>query len=172
MKKNRTKGFSMVELIIVVAIIGIMTAVATISMGYIQSGNLRSAAKKIDLSLSKLKYDAKSKENKVYLYIYKSNDKYYMYYSEDENASASLTAANGSLICDNRCKITFNGGVAVEGGSYIKVAYKKSGAISSKSNLSNDISDITISYADGTGIIYKNVIYKETGKHTLTKSSS
>ena len=55
MKKNRTKGFSMVELIIVVAIIGIMTAVATISMGYIQSGNLRSAAKKIDLSLSKLK---------------------------------------------------------------------------------------------------------------------
>ena len=34
MKQNRKKGFSMIEMIVVVAIMGVFTALATIGFGY------------------------------------------------------------------------------------------------------------------------------------------
>lgn len=172
MKENRTKGLSMIELIIVISIMGLMTGFATIGFGYIQSGNIRSAAMSINSSLSQLKYDAMSKEDMPFMYIYKANGQYYMYCSKGEVASSELTAANGSVLCNSNCKITFNGGTTVDTGSYIRIAYKKSGGLSSKSNLSNDISDITISKASGSGSSYKITIYKETGKHTMSNVSS
>ena len=81
MKDNRTKGFSMIELIIVIAIIGIMTAMATLGFGYIQSGNVRAAANSIVADLSQMKYDAMSKQDKPFMYIYKVGGKYYSYCS-------------------------------------------------------------------------------------------
>lgn len=172
MKENRTKGLSMIELIIVISIIGLMTGFATIGLGYVQSGNIRSAAMSIDSSLSQLKYDAMSKEEMPFMYIYKANGKYYMYCSKTEVAASALTAANGSQLCNSNCQITFNGGTTVDSGSYIKIAYKKSGGLSSKSNLSSNISDITVSKANGSGKSYKITIYKETGKHTIADASS
>lgn len=172
MKENRTKGLSMIELIIVIGIIGIMTAFATITMAYVQSGNIRSAAMSINSNLSQLKYDAMSKEEMPFMYIYKANGKYYMYSSKKKAAPSDLTAANGSEICNSNCKITYNGGTAVDTGSYIEIAYKKSGGLSSQSNLSSGISDITVSKADGSGKRYVITIYTETGKHTMTNASS
>lgn len=172
MKENRTKGFSMIELIIVICIIGIMTAMATLGFGYIQSGNIRAAANNIASDLSQLKYDAMSKEEMPFMYIYKANGKYYIYCSEKRAQAADLTAANGSSLCNSNCKITFNGGTEVASGTYVEIAYKKSGGLSTKSNLSNDISDITVSKADGSGKSYVITIFKETGKYTMSHVSS
>lgn len=172
MKENRTKGLSMIELIIVVGIIGVLTGFITIGFGYVQSGNVRSAAKDITSNLSKLKYDAMSREEMPFMYIYNVGGKYYMYCTNGEVADSELTQANGSLLCNSNCKITFNGGTEVKNNSYIKIAYKKSGGLSSKSNLSSDISDITVSKEDGKGTKYVIKIYKETGKYTMTNNAS
>lgn len=171
MKENRTKGFSMIEMIVVICIIGIMTAMATLGLGYIQSGNIRSAANSISSDLSRLKYDAMSKEDMPFMYIYNVGGKYYVYCSEKEVAATELTAANGTSLCNSNCKITFNGGTEVASGNYISIAYKKSGGLSTKSKLTNEINDITVSKADGSGA-YVITIYKETGKHTLSHVSS
>ena len=173
MKDNRTKGFSMIELIIVIAIIGIMTAMATLGFGYIQSGNVRAAANSIVADLSQMKYDAMSKQDKQFMYIYKVGGKYYSYCSASEvtNPSSVLTASNGTSLCNSNCKITYDGGIELAPGNYITIAYKKSGGLSSKSSFTRDISDITVSKADGSGK-YVITIYKETGKHTLSHTSS
>ena len=169
MKENRTKGLSMIELIIVVGIIGLLTGFITIGFGYIQSGNIRSAAKDITSNLSKLKYDAMSNEEMPVMYIYNIGGQYYMYCASKEVANASeLTKDKGSVLCNSNCKITYEGGKPISEGAHIKIAYKKSGGLSSVSSLTKDISDITVSKKEGKGTSYVITIYKETGKCTMS----
>lgn len=52
MKNN--KGFSLVELIIVIAILSVLTGVSVVGIGYLYSTNLKSSVKKLDSSLQKV----------------------------------------------------------------------------------------------------------------------
>lgn len=167
--KKHTKGFSMIELIIVVAIIGIFTGLVSIGFGYIQSGNIRSAAQTINSTLSKLKYDAMSKENKQYMYIYQAGNGYYLLCSDQEASSLSFTAGNGQLICNTSCSVTVDGGTAI-GTSPKRIAYKKGsgGFDTSKSTITQEI---TIKRSDGTGSGYVVHLVTETGKHYVERTS-
>lgn len=163
--KKHSKGFSMIELIIVVAIIGIFTGLVSIGFGYIQSGNIRSAAQTINSNLSKLKYDAMSKENKQYMYIYQYGNGYYFLCSDQEKASLSL--GDGQLICNASCSITVDGGTPI-GTDPMRIAYKKGsgGFDTSKSTITQDI---TIKRNDGTGTGYVVKLVTETGKHYVER---
>ena len=127
MKKNRHKGFSMVELIIVIAIMGICSSLATIGFGYLQSGNVKSAARNIDATLTKLRLDTMKQTNQPTMYIYKKGSDYYMYctantFNRDSaagqrigNSNVSITAKKGSgaeetLGTSNSFQIAFDKG--------------------------------------------------------------
>ena len=55
MERNNNKGFSMVELIITIAIMAILTGSFVAAAGYLKYANAKSGAKKINTELSELK---------------------------------------------------------------------------------------------------------------------
>lgn len=166
MRKNHHKGFSMIELIIVIAIIGIFTAMATLGFGYLQSGNVKSAAKNIDSTLTKLKLDTMKQSNQPVMYIYKKGSDYYMYCTaNDFTVPGTGDAAVGKKIGNSNVKITASKGGSEQnlntGGSF-QIKFKKgNGAFSS------DYTHIYVRHSDGKGITYDIEMVKETGKHFI-----
>ncbi len=177
MKKNRKKGFSMIEMIIVIAIMGIFTALATIGFGYLKSGNVKSAVKTVDSNLTKLKLDTMSKENKPYMCIYKVGSNYYMLCTTDTTISPN--AKNGLKIGNGNVKISV-GGTELTGSSKIYIAFKKgSGAFANKvtlggvdNNTVTTSSDSTIEMenSSGSGTKYTLHMIKDTGKHYIEQN--
>lgn len=151
----------MIELIIVIAIIGIFTAVASLSLNYLKAGNVRSAAKTVDSNLSKLKLDTMSKEEKSYMYIYKSGGNYYMYCTTD--ASPSFSTTPGTKIGNDSVAISVDGTLLQQGSTCVINYQKGSGAFASAPG------KIVFARADGTGTSYTLTIVKETGKHYIEK---
>lgn len=76
--KNDHKGFSLVEMIIVFAIISIMAGISIRVIGYISLANSEKAAKTFVGALGKLQAKAMSKAEKTYLYIYMLDGTYYI----------------------------------------------------------------------------------------------
>ena len=177
MKQNRKKGFSMVEMIVVVAIMGVFTALATIGFGYLKSENVRPAVKTVDSNLTKLKLDTMSKENKPYMCIYKVGSDYYMLCTTDSNISPN--ASNGQKIGNGNVKISV-GGVELTGSSKIYIAFKKgSGAFTDKITIgsvenstvtTSSDSTIAMENASGTGTKYTLHMIRDTGKHYIEQN--
>lgn len=167
MKKNRSKGFSMIELIIVVAIIGIFSALATLGFGYLQSGNVKSAARNIDATLSKLKLDTMKQNKQPVMYIYKKGSDYYMHCTAKTFSIPSGTGdtAVGQKIGNHNVKITaFDGTTTKElntGDSFQITFNKGSGTFTS------NYRHIYVAHSDGGGITYDIEMIKETGKHFI-----
>ena len=180
MKTNRNKGFSMIELIVVVAIIGIFTALASISFNYLKSGNVKAAAKTIDSTLSKLKLDTMSKEAKPYMCLYREGNYYYMFCTTADKAESPSTT-NGEKIGNGNVKITINNSKTIAEGEVVYIAFKKgSGAFTEEvkkssgdiTTVHDGISDsdatIMVERADGSGTKYTIHMIKDTGKHYIT----
>lgn len=162
--KNRKKGFTMLELIVVMALVGIFTALASLSFAYIRSGNLKSAAKTVDATLNTLRINTMSRVKTPKMYIYKYGDNYYMYCGY---SAPDLNSANGTKIGNNTVKIFYGSPakelVAADGACVISYM-KGNGAFSDTSP-----SQILFEKEDGEGVKYKIDMVIETGKHSLEK---
>jgi prepilin-type N-terminal cleavage/methylation domain-containing protein len=168
MKKNRQKGFSMIEMIIVIAIMGIFTALATIGFGYLKSGNVKAAAKTIDSNLTKLKLDTMSKDKKPYMCIYKVGSDTYMLCTTD--TSLKLNASNGQKIGNGNVEIVANG-EKLSGSKKIYVAFTKgSGSFAENFEknptvVKNPDSTIVVKSQKGTSYVIHMI--RDTGKHYI-----
>lgn len=170
MKKNRQKGFSMIEMIIVIAIMGIFTALATIGFGYLKSGNVKAAAKNIDSNLTKLKLDTMSKDKKPYMCIYKVGSDTYMLCTTDTTITPN--ASNGQKIGNGNVEIVANG-EKLSGSKKIYVAFKKgSGAFTEEFDdrkkqtvVKNPDSTIVVKSQKGTSYVIHMI--RDTGKHYI-----
>lgn len=161
MQKNRTKGFSMMEVIIVVAIIGLFTGLASIGLQYVQAGNIRSTAKSIDSNLTKLRLDTMRKEKTPIMYLYKVGSDYYMLCTTD--TSVARNRDNGTQIGNANTKITVDG--TVLGATEMEVKFKKgTGGFASDSDAR---SSIKVEKADGGGTTYEIELVPDTGKHSI-----
>ena len=164
MSKNRKKGFSMIELILVIAIMGILTASTSIGFSYMKAGNVKSTAKNIDSTLSKLRMDTMSMANKPKMYIYKKGTSYYMICTAKTFDYNNADSYNGQKIANNNVKITADG---KEITTYLEIAFKKGNGA-----FLNAPSSLYVSKSDNAGLRYKIVMVKETGKHYIEVEGS
>ena len=103
MERNNNKGFSMVELIITIAIMAILTGSFVAAAGYLKYANAKSGAKKINTELSELRIESMSKMNTPYMYLYNIGGTTYMKVVAGENANK---AKENGLLDKNTTKIT------------------------------------------------------------------
>ena len=128
MKEN--KGYSLIELIIVLAIIVVMTGVSMVTITIIHNARAREASTKFENALSELQQNAKGKmcvvsdtnepDDRFALAIYKDNSKYYMKRGYYLGNNLDMSKSTSYLFVDSE---NGNGGKGESFSAYIKVKY-------------------------------------------------
>ena len=72
------KGISLIELIVVMAIIGILIGSSFVAVQYIRFGDTKKCVAKIEDELDKLLVETMSKKEKRYFYLFKTTNGYYV----------------------------------------------------------------------------------------------
>lgn len=169
MKGN--KGFTLIEMILVIAILAIMAAGAISGMNYIKYGNTKKCVALITSALDEVRIDTMSMAEKPYLYLY-YYDSYYYYL---ESTDAALTVSGGGLK-DNGIRIA---------NSQVTIFYKPSGGAEKDLSAAGEDNYIRIAYSKSKGTFdkklpfYEEITVKgitdyvihmvlETGKHYLS----
>lgn len=160
--KNQ-KGFSMVEMIIVFAILAILTTAGLSMIGYISNANTRKVTQTLDKQLSRQQIESMSKAEDSYLYIYKADDGCcYMRLLNEEITFYDSTkfTTDGVKLCGTNVNIKMESGTQVDSSNFICIKYKKNGTFdTTKTNTK----EITI---DGNRDFVVN-LYKDTGRHIM-----
>jgi prepilin-type N-terminal cleavage/methylation domain-containing protein len=154
------KGFSLVELIVVVGLLAIMATMSLRLLGNIRSANIDKSTKFISDALSKQQMRSMSKEKKPYLYIYEIGGKYYYIISELSSYDSTTMGTRGKEIGSGMV-IKYNNGSdhTIAGSEILKISYQRDGSFKQCPN------NITIEIGSAKRIIKLN---KETGRHVIT----
>ena len=159
MKKDN-KGFSLVELIVVIAIIGIMATLAVTSIGPLISQRASNAASSANSLISKCKVFSMGREGEVYVRIYKA---------ADGNVLGEYWE-NGALI---ETEILGGGSVQVSPESTFISFKRATGGLrifgASQGNAAPNSGSCTISFSSA-GKTYDVVIIASTGKHEVVRN--
>lgn len=139
------KGFSLVEMIVVVAIIGILAGASIALFGHLRVANVDKTVQVFSMALNKLQLDSMSKtaQNKKFcVYLFRSGDVYYICRAK-QNEPFNLTTmkANGTSLGGGitiSTQKTFLDGTeetAVElgDGAHIMISYLRDGSLNSSS---------------------------------------
>lgn len=167
--REDNRGFSLVELIVVMAIVAILVGATVSLFRQITFANTEKAAETISANLEKARVTAMSKSGNNYIYIYKLDDGYYMKSSSVlmDALDAAQLDKNGVKICNNNIKIYRGGasGTLVDGSEVIRIRYTKTGVFHAETNVFsgsgtegqivvNGVGDHTISLIKTTGKNY------------------
>ena len=72
-KVKERDGFSLVEMIIIIAIVGILTGGIAISYNLVRSADVKGMAYDIDSSLNNLKCNIMGSNKQLFMYLYKQS---------------------------------------------------------------------------------------------------
>jgi prepilin-type N-terminal cleavage/methylation domain-containing protein len=81
------KGFSLIELVIVIAIMSIMVGLTSLGLSFLKSKDTKTVAYGIESSLTKLKSSNMAGNKKVYLHLYVDDGKYYRIFTDSTDAA-------------------------------------------------------------------------------------
>lgn len=87
---DKNRGFTLIEFIIVIAIISILSLGTAISMGLFGYGNAKNATGRIGATLDSVRLENMTKKDKYYLVIYLKNNDYYLSVQTMKNGSWTL----------------------------------------------------------------------------------
>lgn len=159
---NNNTGFTLIETIIVMAILVIFASFTFLYMGHLKSVNVRQAANQVYTSLDKLQVKTMSKTDIPHLYIYKTDNGCYM-----KILTSDITAFDSSVFDDTGTKL---GSASIEifqekngskeeikGDKFINIYYNKSAQFQS------DVSAVIFKRNSE----YKIKLVKETGRHIM-----
>lgn len=171
MKNN--KGVSLVEIIIVIAILSVLGVSTFGGIRYLRYGNAKRCAYEIDAALNKIRLENMSKAEKANLYIYQYGGHYYMRVSPSSPTTALLNG-NGTELGNNQFVISYetstHPGTSIAVGDYTSGNYmtlcfdKSTGELSS--NGTGFYERIVITDRDGT-LLYTIRLIQASGKHFI-----
>lgn len=156
------KGMTLVEIILVIAIIGIMAGTAVAMIGHIRYADTQKTVKAIDSALDKLQIQTMSKTGNHYLYIYHLSNGCYMKVLSDNLSSfdAAKLDSDGTKLANNSVSIYKDSGTKVDGNDFIKIAYTK--------ELTFDMTNTNVNaIVVNGGSSYTLHLFPETGRHKV-----
>ncbi len=109
MKKLGNSGFTLIEAIIVIAIVAIMVVGGISGFGFLDLASASKCSAKIDTGLTKLKSQNMSKTSSVYMHLYYYDNDYYILYND--SSSFTPSAANyseGEVVGNEKLRVYFD----------------------------------------------------------------
>lgn len=103
------KGYSLMEMVVVIALMGILVSVIGLSIGLLRSADTKGAAYDINSGLTDLKSRTTGGKDQPYLYLYSLNQTYYLDLSYVEPDVYTPTA-EAKEIGDSRLQILYGTG--------------------------------------------------------------
>ena len=168
--RKKQPGFSLVELIIVIAIMALMASGVAVSIGLLRSSDTKKLANEINSSLTTLRSDNMAKSELSYMHIYHYNDDYYIQMSKDPTPSED---GSGKNIGSGSVSVRFKGESNISLGSGLTSTLtfcinKKDGSFQPKVNNTElkPTSEIEISSIN-TSTKYRIVLVRDTGRHYM-----
>ena len=164
-KLRNQNGITLVEIIIVIAIVGILASTAVMMIGHLHYADTQKVVKTLDSSLNELQVKTMSKTGDYYMYVYHLSDGYYVQIlSENLSAfDASRLTTDGKKLSNNTISICQDGGELPEDG-YMKIAYTKQATFDTTNT---NVQTIRI---DGVPEYSIQLVY-DTGKHFVISGS-
>lgn len=170
--KNNNKGFSLVELLVVVAILGVLAVGTTLSYRAVKSADVRKAASTFDEMMKSVRTECMGKAEASYLYVYKENDGFYYVISSKKSSSlGEVKSLDGvQKLCAKSIDITCEteaGNDTISYGSFVAVSFEKgTGKVKyfSGGTDGGSLTGVTFSRGGKTSNI---VVAYETGKTSL-----
>ncbi len=164
------KGFSLIELIIAIAILAIFVGVVSLSVGLIRSADTKGLASHINDSLTDLKAITEAHTGPYYLHIYKDDGAYWKYYDSSSTFVKPASNASENRLGPDSMGVIINdssGSRLLDDASSDSVTVsikKKDGSYNTGVPVSMDVHRAS----DGSGTAdYRVIISEKTGLHYL-----
>lgn len=167
--KKGQPGFSLMELIIVIAIMALMASGIAISIGLLRSSDAKKLASEINSSLTTLRSENMAKNDLSYMHIYYYENNYYIQMSKDP---APLEDGSGRNIGSGSLSVTFKGesDLLLGEGSTATLTFcinKKDGSFMKKVNNTELKTTSEIVVSSNTSTTHHIKLVRDTGRHYM-----
>ena len=153
-KVKERDGFSLVEMIIIIAIVGILTGGIAISYNLVRSADVKGMAYDIDSSLTNLKSKNMGSNKQLFMHLYKQSGNYFIDYTKEESYTPS---GEGESVGESGISLKYDGKELTDGEVITIGIQKKDGASS--------VGPEEIEVYDDNLNDYMVYLVKDTGKH-------
>ena len=153
-KVKERDGFSLMEMIIVIAILGMITGGIAVTYNMVRSADVKGMAYDIDSSLTNLKSKNMGSNKQLFMHLYKQSGNYFIDYTEEESYTPS---GEGESVGESGISLKYDGKELTDGGVITKGIQKKDGAFS--------VGPEEIEVYDNNVNDYMVYLVKDTGKH-------
>ena len=153
-KVKERDGFSLMEMIIVIAILGMITGGIAVTYNMVRSADVKGMAYDIDSSLTNLKSKNMGSNKQLFMHLYKQSGNYYIDYTEEESYTPS---GEGESVGESGIYLKYDGKELTDGEVITIGIQKKDDAFS--------VGPEEIEVYDNNVNDYMVYLVKDTGKH-------